>query len=73
MDKFKPQDKKIKVSIICPKCRGKMLEGPRYRETIEVSCLICGYRVEPLLQTWNDNKRKVYNRLSNERSRKASK
>ena len=72
MTQIRPQNKTIKATILCPKCRGKMLEGPTYRETIEVSCLICGYRIEPLLSTWNENKKKVYKRLLNERSRKAN-
>jgi len=62
----KPQ---IKVHINCPNCRGKVMEGQRYRSTIELSCLVCGWRVEPFIEKWEQDKERVYNKLINERNR----
>ena len=60
---------RIKVHIKCPNCSGKVLEGPRFRNTIELSCLICGWRTEPFIEKWEQDKQKLYNRLANERTR----
>jgi len=62
----KPQ---IKVHINCPNCRGKVMEGQRFRSTIELSCLVCGWRVEPFIEKWEQDKERVYNKLINERNR----
>ena len=62
----KPQ---IKVHINCPNCRGKVMEGQRYRSTIELSCLVCGWRVEPFIEKWEQDKERVYNKFINERNR----
>ena len=62
----KPQ---IKVHINCPNCRGKVMEGQRFRSTIELSCLVCGWRVEPFKEKWEQDKERVYNKLINERNR----
>jgi DNA-directed RNA polymerase subunit RPC12/RpoP len=63
----KPQ---IKVHINCPNCRGKVMEGQRYRSTIELSCLVCGWRVEPFIEKWEQDKERVYKQqLINERNR----
>ena len=49
----------IQVHIKCPNCSGKVMEGQRYRNTIELSCLICGWRVEPYIAKWEQDKQKV--------------
>jgi reverse gyrase len=68
---------RIRVHIICPNCGGKIMEGPRYRSTIELSCLMCWWRDEPFIEQWEESKKKVYERRLkeqrlNERTRKAS-
>lgn len=48
------------------------MEGQRYRNTIELSCLICGWRVEPFIEKWEQDKQKIYKRILNERTRQDS-
>jgi len=62
----------INVHIKCPNCSGKVMEGQRYRNTIELSCLICGWRVEPFIEKWEQDKQKIYKRILNERTRQDS-
>ena len=62
----------INVHIKCPHCSGKVMEGQRYRNTIELSCLICGWRVEPFIEKWEQDKQKIYKRILNERTRQDS-
>ena len=59
----------IQVHIKCPNCSGKVMEGQRYRNTIELSCLICGWRVEPYIEKWEQDKQKIYKRIIDERTR----
>ena len=59
----------IEVHIKCPNCSGKVMEGQRYRNTIELSCLICGWRVEPFIEKWEKDKQRVYKRIIDERTR----
>jgi hypothetical protein len=59
----------IKVHIKCPHCSGKILEGARFRSTIELSCLICGWRVEPYVEKWEEDKQRLYKRIIDERTR----
>ena len=64
---------RIKVHIKCPNCGGKVMEGARFRNTIEISCLLCWWRQEPFIEQWETSKKKVYERMLNERNRKVSK
>jgi len=63
---------RVKVHIKCPNCGGKVMEGPQFRNTIELSCLLCWWRIEPYLEQWEKDKKKVYERVLNERRRQAS-
>jgi hypothetical protein len=45
------------------------MEGPTFRSTIEIACLMCGWRAEPYIEQWEEDKKKLYERLLNERSR----
>jgi|SaaInlV_100m_DNA_2_1039680.scaffolds.fasta_scaffold19042_2 hypothetical protein len=60
---------KIRASIKCPQCSGKVMEGQTFKDRIEVSCWMCGWRIEPLIVDWDKSKNKVYLRLLSERSR----
>jgi hypothetical protein len=60
---------KLRAHIKCPKCSGKIMEGVTFKNTIELSCLICGWRVEPEVALWNGEKDKLYKRLLSERTR----
>jgi DNA-directed RNA polymerase subunit RPC12/RpoP len=63
------QTPQIKIHIKCPNCSGKIMEGQRYRQSIELSCLICGWRVEPFIEKWEQDKQKIYKRIADERTR----
>jgi len=45
------------------------MEGQTFKDRIEVSCWMCGWRIEPLIVDWDKSKNKVYLRLLSERSR----
>ena len=62
----------IKVHIKCPNCGNKVIEGPQFRSTIELSCLMCWWRQEPYIEQWEKSKKKVYERMLNERRRKVN-
>jgi ribosomal protein L37E len=64
---------RIKVHIKCSNCGGKILEGAQFRNTIELSCLMCGWRTEPFIEQWEKTKKKVYEQMLNERNRKVTK
>ena len=63
---------RITIHIVCPNCNGKILEGQQFRRTIELSCLMCWWRAEPDIEQWEKDKKKIYERKLNERTRKAS-
>ena len=63
---------RIRVHIKCPNCGGKIMEGPRFRNTIELSCLMCWWRAEPYIEKWEKDKKKIYEQRLNERTRKTS-
>jgi hypothetical protein len=65
--------RRIRVHIICPNCGGKILEGPQFRSTTELSCLMCWWRAEPFTEKWEEAKKKVYEQRLNERTRKINK
>ena len=64
---------RITVTLKCPNCGGKVIEGPQYRSTIEIACLMCWWRAEPDIGRWDQWKKKVYGQKLNERIRKVSK
>lgn len=62
-------DRKIGVCVKCPQCSGKVMEGATFKSTIELSCLTCGWRVEPDIALWEGEKDRLYKRLLSERVR----
>jgi hypothetical protein len=64
---------RMKVHLKCPNCGGKVMEGPQYRSTVEISCLLCWWRLEPKIERWEEWKKKVYRQQLNERTGKVSK
>jgi len=57
------------VCVKCPQCSGKVMEGATFKSTIELSCLTCGWRVEPDIALWEGEKDRLYKRLLSERVR----
>ncbi len=63
---------RIGVHIKCPNCGNKVAEGTRFKSTIELSCFSCWWRQEPQIEQWEKSKKKVYERMLNERRRKVN-